>query len=360
MKIKIIKIIIVALLVLLINTNYIENFSSTLNYNYLNNVVNRNVVSLKPELVNPYIFGYNSYDIVNYIFLKQLTNLIPFNITKQKNSQNIIKNIKNNNINFGCILESEYFNDIYIKKNEDITYICGLNYKYFTLIIPQYSKINSWNELKNKIVATDSKLSDSNYILEKINSYFNLNIKIINSNVTNILEKIKNKNVDAIFHFIEQPHPIIINYSKHNKIKIIDNSELKEDIIKLLFPTIIIKKIDITSYKLQNITKTINIYGIKKIIISNKMVNINYVYNFIKTIIDNILLIKRNIYFHNINSNDILFTPYKFNLHRGIIKFMIERNYITYESNKECIHLYSKVMCNKEILNNNHLSIQNN
>ena len=71
MKIKIIKIIIVALLVLLINTNYIENFSSTLNYNYLNNVVNRNVVSLKPELVNPYIFGYNSYDIVNYIFLKQ-------------------------------------------------------------------------------------------------------------------------------------------------------------------------------------------------------------------------------------------------------------------------------------------------
>ena len=278
MKRKIIIIILLLLLILILNKNYIEKFSSVLNYKYIEPTINRKIVSLTPELVNPYLFGYNSYDIINRLFLKQLINFIPLSLKKQKNSQDIINNIKRNNINFGCILESEYFNNVYIKNDTDITYICGLDYKYFTLIIPQYSKINNWNELKNKIVATDSKYSDSFYILEKINEYFNLNIKIVNSNEKSILKKINNNEVDAIFHFIEHPHPIIINYSKNNKIKIINNSELKKDLIKLLFPTIIMKKLDITSYQLNNNTKTIETYGIKKIIISNKRVNINYTY----------------------------------------------------------------------------------
>jgi len=318
------------------------------------------VISLTPELVNPYIFGYNSNDIINFLFLKQLKNLIPFIIKKQKNSQTIINNIKKNNINLGCILESEYFNNIYIKNDKDITYICGLDYKYLTLIIPQYSKINNWSDLKNKTVATESKCSDSYYILERINRYFNLNIKIINNNIKNILKKINTNNIDAIFHLIEHPHPIMELYCKHNKIKLLDNSELKEDVIKILFPTIIMKKVDITSYNLANSINTFNTYGIKKIIISNRKVNINYMYNFIKTITNNILFIKKNIYFKNINYNDILFTPYKFNLHKGILKYMIEYNYITYEGDKKCIHLYSKIKCNKKILNNNYLSIQNN
>lgn len=109
-------------------------------------------------------------------------------------------------------------------------------------------------------------------------------------------------------------------------------------------------------YNYNHFKPTIAIPYIYKVMICNRSTNYLYTYSFIKFLYENYKQINKNLIDRGY-ALDVKPTKNQLEYHKGVIKYMKEKGYLSFEDNLNCASLVGVMECNEENLKNNNLHL---
>ncbi len=266
-----------------------------------------NIFSLeKPKLITneinittegiPTIAVDNENDFTNQVsfFIQNFISLIPS--TDPNNILDNLLNVNNNKISLMIVQEEMLHNAITgrgIFKNKPLTnlkFVVGLYYETFMLLTHTDSGINSWKDIKGKIIGFPSQKSASYLNGIKIAHAYGFNpgkdFRYINVDSMNRLANLfYQKKVDAIYLTTSNKNQYIKNLAKKMSIKFIGTNDIDEKIMKTYFPCDKQKYINTNNFYTNiNTSSFIKTYSTRVVLIANKDVDTDFIYNITKTI----------------------------------------------------------------------------
>jgi len=237
-------------------------------------------------------------DFNNTISL-EIQKYIPMIITETPTfsveSLNAVENKKND---MAIIQEGLLYNAItgalpFTTKFKNLRFVAGLYYEPFILLTYQNSGINSWSDIKGKLIGFPSKESASYMNGIKIAHAYGFeagkDFKYINVDSMNRLANIfYQKKVDAIYLTTSNKNVYLQNLAKKMQLKFIGTNDIQESIMKAYFPCDTIKYINTNNYYTNiNTASFIKTYASRVVIVVHKDVDQEYVYNLTKTLYQN-------------------------------------------------------------------------
>jgi TRAP-type uncharacterized transport system substrate-binding protein len=345
------------------NTNESLYFKSKMDYNKIKIGVNNETYFTKYLLK---------------IFL-QKSNLVSSELFKFNNNMESIDELLNNNIN---ILMTDYisiYNYKYVlnKDISDLNLITHLNKEYLYTFVKKSSNIFSMTNFPpHSIIGIlgepnvlnmyiDKLLKDLGYqknIDYTIKVYNNINLlfdSLSNSeiNIIMMLDIFPNKKINDVIEKHILDNILLLPFDINNeKVFFQKNSFFKIDYVDLNnFSDIYLPK-SFGKYHYNINLPSLKMIYTNNIFITNRKLNIDYGYNFIKYYIENLnylnYVFKNSGYkldTHLVNNNLTL------KYYDGVIKYLLEKGYISYNNNDNCKYLIGKMECNEKNLKNNNL-----
>jgi hypothetical protein len=363
---------------------YDDKINSLTNF-YRNNENNANYFKKKIDFrkINIGIIG-EEVEFVEKLFKFYIYNskVIKVNLIKYTNRMNIIHALYENKLTF-CLSDYISIHHYYKNINTDIEhfrFITHLYKLYFYLFTKKQYNIFSYNDIrvgtKIGIINNDIYTPAIYFYSEFFNDMgYKENIDyipIFYNNNNELYKGFENNECEIIFlidifpnnhvkYFIEKninEDIILLPFDLLNEVEFLNkNKILKVDYIdlnnlsRLYFP----KKFGNNTYT-QNLP-TLKILFTYKILLSTRLIDDVYTYNFIKFYNENINYINNNIknggYKLNIEigTNHFIISDY----HKGVRDYYFEKGYITYIDNNNCKYLVGKMECTEQTLKNNNL-----
>lgn len=322
--------------------NYDEKYT---NYNALS-YLNYKGIKYEVPVLNNYKLGCGEHNSIYNVFSKALGNIYGINMGLV-NTHGTIENLEKVNIgklDFALVQEDLLLDSIiglnrfkYNKLN-NIRCICRLYNELYFLIVNKESNINSLSELKNGfslkgknyIIGTGREKSGSLEILKLLCNVYNINL--IRFNKKEQFKNINNKNgnlyyipdslnknfnyllsgeIDAIFHISGPKLSYIINLSSKMNVKFIPFKKSTNRLFNEItgnnnkFKNIIIKD---NTYIFNNYeAKTVETMAINCVLICNKKISNDVIYNYTKSIYKNLNYLRN--YMFNEGNQLIDFSP---------------------------------------------------
>lgn len=252
--------------------------------------------------------------------------------------------------------------------NRSIRFISKWDREVALLIVNQddgENNINSWNDLLGKKIYSNSNNSSSRYICQKLlycselkeNDYTLLDEEYENDI---ILQKFKNKEIDAIFVYSSYPSKFLSLIQDYS-IKIITTEGLNSTKLEAMFP--VMEEITIDTSDISgmggvggNLKKTI---GCQTLLVTNNKTDPDYINKLLDSLVKGILDKKDKTL---ANYRNVLYSPEEIlklinyiDIHKGAKQYYYDFGYITNSDNLNHVFLVGKQRNNKTdniILNN--------
>jgi len=325
----------------------------------------KHVVQLTPEVHNPLIIS-SGFKGHNYSKIAEmLSKIYPLKIKYHDGSS--IKNMENL-INKKCdlaicqdytVISAFLGLHPYKKKHENLRYVSLLYLETTALLVNNKSGINSWQDLKEKVICIgrNTFASYHNFMsLSKIAGYKDGDIKIIKEAIfdKNIVEEFSNGSIDGLY--ISTAHPKKEIYELYTKVrfKIIGIEGLKKDLLKLKIPDFRDSTINLNDYNMGNEQGSLfkQSLGFSCCIVTRDDVPSNHIYKLTKTLFSNIEYIKsysNDPFFKKVMENVLPSGLVSFNSllkkHKGSLKYFKEIGIITNNSNPFCANYVGTGKC---------------
>lgn len=350
---------------------------------------------------NTYIKMSTPKNMQKYKFLSDEINTIPFYIantikyfsgdvrfdvitkTTEMLETTNIDFVNNGEIDFA--LSTEYLLLNNKEKLNNTRVICSLNKSYLFLVVRDNSSVNTIEDLIGKVVGINSSTSETFLILNQICEISGLSLKNISTKdnsdtktiyfktngINELFNDFYNNVLDGLFIVSSHNLPYLFSISERVSVRFIDLNNSKLELFsKQTSNQLFLKqeRINIESYNTFNISRYLDTFYTTNMLICNKEITIEEVYNITKNIFVNINLIKDNLreigktYFEEIYDpvyNDfkrqyMIYSSHKLQLHKGANKYYEEINVFTSEDklcefyNEKCnVYPYQKVKFTK-------------
>lgn len=289
------------------------------------------------------------------VFGKILQKLLPLNIDNTSGTIENIKLITQRTADF-CICQEDILmdalhgNEPYEREHQELSFICGLFYEYFILLVDSRKGITKWQDLQGKKVGFTSKKSGAfqNGLklakasgLEPGVDFAYKNVKSTNR----LMNLLQNGEFDAVYITSTTKNPYLVNICKNLHIKPIGTDGIKEHIIKSYFPHARKKYLNTNSFQdvLQS-TKFISTFAVRAVLATHNETDIKYIYNITKVIFSNIANVKKQMTDHMFSRyrnnqladsflpSDMFDVHFSLPIHNGAKKYYEEIGFIKYES----------------------------
>jgi len=349
---------------------------------------------------NSYIKMSTPKNMRKYSFISDEINTLPFYIantlkyfsgdvrfdvitktTEMLESTNI-DYVNNGEFDFALCTEYSLLNT---EKHNNTRVICSLNKSYLFLVVRDNSSINTIEDLIGKVVGINSSTSETFFILNQICEILGLSLKNFstkdNSNTKTIYFKTDGINelfndfynnvLDGLFIVSSHNLPYLFSISERVSVRFIDlnNSQL-ELFSKQTSNQLFLKQesINIEPYNTFNNSRYLDTFYTKNVLICNKEIAVDEIYNITKNIFVNINLIKDNLreigqtyfeetydpFYNDFKRQYMIYSSNKLQLHKGANKYYEEINVFTSEDklcefyNEKCnVYPYQKVKFTK-------------
>ncbi len=277
-----------------------------------------------------------------------LQNLAPMRQREEATySVSSLKDIDNKKVDLMVCTEDLVYNAITGKKPFDkplknIRFVSGLFYETFILLTYPEANINSWKDIKGKIIGFPSKESGSFlngsviaqvYGFEAGKDFRYLNVDSMNR-LANLFFQ---KKIDAMYLTTSNKNPYLLNLAKKMSIKFIGTNDIDEKILKTYFPCSVVKYINTNNYYTNiNTSSFIKTHATRAVLVVNQYLTEDYVYNLTHNLIQKAEELKNmsNQYLYNkdkLNLIEDAFMPSeminicdKIEYHHGAIKYYNE------------------------------------
>ena len=260
----------------------------------------------------------------NNVLSQTIQEFIPLRIADQPSfSLNNLSIIENKEADLSIVQEELLYNAITgnlktpnqqnKKQFKNLRFVAGLYYETFILLTYPESGINSWKDIKGKLIGFPSKETGSYMNGIKIANAYGLeagkDFKYINVDSMNRLANIFfQKKVDAIYLTTSNKNTYLLNLAKKMSLKFIGTSDIDESIMKSYFPTGSVKHINTNNYYTNiNTASFIKTYATRAVMICHKDLDTEYVFGLTKTLYDRSETLK-------LTSDGYLFNRDKLNL----------------------------------------------
>ena len=244
----------------------------------------------------------DSLNDFNNILSQKLQEFIPLRISdKPTFSLNNLSIIENKEAELSIVQEEILYNAITgnlktsqptTTKFNNLRFIAGLYYETFILLTYPESGINSWKDIKGKLIGFPSKETGSYMNGVKIANAYGFeagkDFQYINVDSMNRLSNIFfQKKVDAIYLTTSNKNPYLLNLAKKMSLKFIGTNDIDESIMKSYFPTCSVKHINTNNYYTNiNTASFIKTYATRAVMICHKDLDTEYVFGLTKTLYD--------------------------------------------------------------------------
>lgn len=329
--------------------NFLVDNPSTINqkpYKKMNITLTKEMVNLLNMYINK-----NSIDQLELVKKLKYTFPFHFNINNQEWYETLdIINKKKNILYF--INEQLFLDYILTQKVKNICFIGAFYFQYMFLIVPNNSDIYTWKDLKSKKIITNNE--ESLYLLKELlylSDYKNKEVEILIAQDFRIITQyFSEQKVDAIFLNASHPSNYMVKLATIRDIKVITTEGLSQDKINYNFPVTYKRSLDFAMFNIKSRPLIKECYASRVLLVTNK--NTNYIYNFIKNVFNNFQYIKgKNLI--ELTNYFMTYCPIFFNIHKGSLKFFIEKNFITEEKNNLCYYYWGGQKCNNDLVNKN-------
>ena len=289
-----------------------------------------------------------------------IANTFPIeNIVKTGGSVENIYNVERSKNMLGLVQDDTLYNYAKENPNTNVRYVTMLGLEQITVITLANSKINSWDDIRNKRIGTFSRDSGSYRTLEKvlqISKELKQNSIVPIDNSDKIVNMLLDKKIDLFFGIVSNPDPIFIDIAKKFPIKIIGIDGIDKKLLKIALPYYTEAIIDSTEYRV-TASKTIHTLQTGISLVCHKDLDQLDSYLLIKTLFGNFSYIKNNgdnlyksqmfefnpTYLYNVN--------YSVDLHSGIKRYLKDINLITSNPNEDCIYKVGIEPCKLKYIN---------
>jgi len=350
---------------------------------------------------NTYIKMSTPKNMQKYKFLSDEINTIPFYIANTikyfsgdvrfdiiTKTTEMLETTNIDFVNTGEIdfaLSTEYLLLNNKEKLNNTRVICSLNKSYLFLVVRDNSSVNTIEDLIGKVVGINSSTSETFLILNQICEISGLSLKNISTKdnsdtktiyfktngINELFNDFYNNVLDGLFIVSSHNLPYLFSISDRVSVRFIDLNNSKLELFsKQTSNHLFLKqeRINIESYNTFNSSRYLDTFYTTNMLICNKEITIEEVYNITKNIFVNINLIKDNLreigktYFEEIYDpvyNDfkrqyMIYSSHKLQLHKGANKYYEEINVFTSEDklcefyNEKCnVYPYQKVKSTK-------------
>ncbi len=263
----------------------------------------------------------DSLNDFNNIISHKLQEFIPLRISDTTDFAIMnLNNVNNKKLDLTIVQEELFYNSVIGKtpfnnmnKLPNLRFVAGLYYETFILLTYSDSNINSWKDIKGRLIGFPSKESGSYINGIKIAQAYGLeagkDFKYINVDSMNRLANIFfEKKVDAIYLTTSNKNIYLINLAKKMSLKFIGTNDISDKIMKSYFPCDSIKYINTNNYYTNiNTSSFIKTYATRSILVAHKDLDPEYVFNLTKTLYERSEILK-------LTSNNYLFNRDKLNL----------------------------------------------
>lgn len=230
----------------------------------------------------------------------------------------------------------------FLKPFKNIRFVAGLFYETFILLTYPDAGINSWKDIKGKIIGFPSKESGSflnGSVIAQVYGYeAGKDFRYINVDSMNRLSNLFfEKKIDAMYLTTSNKNPYLLNLAKKMSLKFIGTNDIDEKILKTYFPCSVVKYINTNNYYTNiNTSSFIKTHATRAVLVVNKDLNDEYIYNLAKSLIQKAEELKNmsNQYLYNrdkLNLIEDAFMPSeminiydKIEYHPGAIKYYNE------------------------------------
>ena len=278
--------------------NNVENFKNSLGVSNLFSLEKPKILTSQidistegiPRITQDYESDFNN-EIVKY-----LQNFI--SLVQLPDPNDIISNLNdiNNKKADIMLVQEETFLDAYTGKGQfkkpltNLRFIAGINYETFTLLTYPESGINSWKDIKGKIIGFPNKKSGSFLNGTKIAHAYGFepekDFRYINVDSMNRLANLFfEKQIDAIYLTTSNKNPYLKNLAKKMSLKFIGTNDIDENIMKTYFPCSTEKYINTNNFYTNiNTASFIKTYATRTVLIANKDFDEDKIYTLTKTL----------------------------------------------------------------------------
>jgi TRAP transporter TAXI family solute receptor len=263
----------------------------------------------------------DSLNDFNNIISHKLQEFVPLRISDTTDFAIMnLNNVNNKKLDLTIVQEELFYNSVIGKtpfnnKNKltNLRFIAGLYYETFILLTYSDSNINSWKDIKGKLIGFPSKESGSYINGIKIAQAYGLeagkDFKYINVDSMNRLANIFfEKKVDAIYLTTSNKNIYLLNLAKKMSLKFIGTNDISDTIMKSYFPCDSVKYINTNNYYTNiNTASFIKTYATRSVLVAHKDLDPEYVFNLTKTLYERSETLK-------LTSDNYLFNRDKLNL----------------------------------------------
>jgi TRAP transporter TAXI family solute receptor len=227
-----------------------------------------------------------------------LQNLAPMRQREEaKYSVSTLKDINEKKADLMVCTEDLVYNAITGKRPfydtplKNLRFVSGLFYETFILITYPEAGINSWKDIKGKIIGFPSNESGSflngNVISQAYGLEAGKDFRYINVNSMNRLSNLFfQRKIDAMYLTTSNKNPYLLNLAKKMSLKFIGTNDIDEKILKSYFPCSVVKYINTNHYYTNiNTSSFIKTHATRAVLVVNKDLSDEYVYDLTKNLI---------------------------------------------------------------------------
>lgn len=291
-----------------------------------------------------------------HIFGKTLQNKLPINIENTSGTVENINMIIDQSVDF-CICQEDILMDAlhgnmpYKREHRELSFICGLFYEYFILLVNHGKNITKWQDLKGKKVGFTGKKSGAfqNGLKLAKASGLEPGVDFAYKNVesTNrLMNLLQNGEFDAVYITSTTKNPYLINICKNLNIKPIGTNGIEDHVIKTYFPHARKKYLNTNAFQdVLESTKFIDTFAVRAVLAAHYKSDETNIYNITKNVFNNVSYFKDTMdkyMFSRYKNNKLIdsFLPsdmfdvhFSLPIHIGAKKYYEEIGFIKYQKN---------------------------
>lgn len=299
----------------------------------------------------------DNYNTVSNDIANNISNYYPIHKINKIDSNKILNLIETNVNNLGLIQEGLI--DKYVITNPDtnIRYISNLAVEKFTFIVPQLMNIRSWKDMP-KIKIGTVKTSASFDILKTILSISNNNSDIIDCEYTvdTIVNKFKNREIDAYFIVISHPNVIMTELLNKHPCYMFGTRGIDEQTLVNVFPFYYKTILDVNEYSISS-PSTEYTLQCNLVLVAHKDLEPLEMYILTRAIFHNMkYMMYSGNYYYKLQMSDFnpqyIYNNFPFlSLHNGTRKFYRDMGILTDNPSPNCAYKIGIDKCDLKYIN---------